>query len=72
MNEEGRLQVRVAASPVEGKANKELVRFLAQRLDIPPSYVTVVRGATSRHKVVDVQGLSEEEVRTKLTRPDNT
>lgn len=57
---EGELRVRVAAPPVEGKANKELLAFLAHCLDVPPSRLTLLRGAGSRRKVVEVEGLTLE------------
>lgn len=46
------LKVRLAAPPVDGKANEELVRYLAQQLDIPRSRIAVVRGLTERRKSV--------------------
>jgi uncharacterized protein (TIGR00251 family) len=54
------LDIRVTAPPEHGKANAAVVRTLARALDIPKSGVEVVRGHTSRVKVVafemDVQG----------------
>jgi uncharacterized protein (TIGR00251 family) len=48
------LRVRVAGPPVDGKANAELVRFLADHLGVPRGAVTIVRGHTGRTKVVHV------------------
>lgn len=48
------LRVRVASPPVDGKANAELVRFLAAHLGLPARSVEVVRGHASRTKVVHV------------------
>jgi len=56
---EGRLRVRIAAPPVEGAANGELVRFLARSLGVPRSAVTVTAGATGRQKTVLVRGVTE-------------
>ena len=53
----GALKVRLAAPPVDGEANDELVRFLAKTLGVPKSAVTIVRGATGRRKVVRVAGV---------------
>jgi uncharacterized protein (TIGR00251 family) len=53
---EGRLMVRVASPPTDGRANKALVKLLARELDIPPSRIEVVKGAGSRLKVVLVRG----------------
>jgi uncharacterized protein len=60
------LRVRVAAPPVEGRANDALIRLLAKALDVPPSRLRLVKGRTSREKVVAVDGVSEEDVRARL------
>lgn len=48
------LKVRLASPPVDGRANDELVRWLAKELGVPRSAVTLVRGQRSRSKVVRV------------------
>ena len=48
------LKVRLAAPPVDGKANAELLRFLADAFGVPLRNVVLVRGETSRQKVVRV------------------
>ena len=48
------LRIRVAGPAVDGKANAELVRFLAERLGLPARAVEITRGHTSRTKVVRV------------------
>jgi uncharacterized protein (TIGR00251 family) len=48
------LRIRVAGPAVDGKANAELVRFLAKRLGLPARAVEITRGHTSRTKVVRV------------------
>ena len=48
------LKVRLASPPVDGRANDELVRWLAKELGVPRSAVTLVRGQTSRSKQVRV------------------
>ena len=50
----GALRIRLAAPPVDGKANAELVRFLADAFDVPQRQVTIVRGETSRQKSVRI------------------
>jgi uncharacterized protein len=52
------VRIRLAAPPVDGAANAELVRFLAGRLDVSRSAVAIVRGATARRKTVTVQGVT--------------
>jgi len=49
------LKVRLAAPPVEGKANAELLRFLAEVFGVPGRAVVLVRGETSRRKVVRIE-----------------
>lgn len=49
------LKVRLASPPVDGRANDELVRWLAKEVGVPRSAVTLVRGQTSRSKVVRVE-----------------
>ena len=48
------LKFRLAAPPVDGKANAELLRYLAKSFGVPQRNVTLVRGDSSRHKVVRV------------------
>ena len=51
------VKVRLAAPPVDGAANDELVRFVAERLGVPRAAVRVAAGAASRRKVVEVEGV---------------
>ena len=51
---EARLKIRLAAPPVDGKANAELLRFLAAAFAVALRAVTLVRGETSRQKTVKV------------------
>ena len=60
------LRVKVTAPPVDAAANEALVRLLAEELGCPRNRVELVRGQTSRHKVVMVYGLAVEEVLAKL------
>lgn len=58
-----RLKVKVKAPPVEGKANKEVVKFFSKLLG---AEVVLLRGETSREKDLLVKGLTAEEVKEKL------
>ena len=64
------LKIRLAAPPVEGKANSELVRFLAEVLDLHASRIQLLAGATGRNKRVLIQGLHAAEVVARLIPPD--
>ncbi len=48
------LKIRLAAPPVDGKANAALLAFVADRLGLPKSAVSLKSGQTSRRKVVEV------------------
>lgn len=59
---DGALKIRLAAPPVEGAANGELVRFLARLLGVPKSAVRVVSGESGRNKMVEVEGVAVDDV----------
>lgn len=63
------LSVRVTAVPEGGRANAALCRVIAEALDVPKSSVRVVRGGASRHKRVEVEGISAAEAESRLGRP---
>lgn len=60
------VKVKVHAPPVEGRANETLCAFLADTFGLPRRAVTVLRGDTSRQKLVRIEGLSLEAVKAKL------
>jgi hypothetical protein len=60
------LRVRLRTPPVDGRANAALVGLLASRLNVPPSSIELVSGATARVKRLRVEGLSEAELRRRL------
>jgi uncharacterized protein (TIGR00251 family) len=64
----GSLDVAVSAPPVEGRANAELVQVLSRHLGLPRRAITIVSGQGGRQKWVSVEGLSRDELLTRLTR----
>src|SRR5689334_14252259 len=58
------LKVKVHAPPVEGKANEGLCAFLADTLGLPRRAVSVLRGDTSRQKLVRIDGLTLAEIKS--------
>ena len=52
----GALRIRIAAPPVDGAANRELIRILAKSLKLPQNAIEIVSGASSKTKVVRVRG----------------
>ena len=60
------LKVKIAAIPAKGKANKELLDFLSQCLGVAKGQLRILRGHTSRNKLIAIKGLTREEVLKKL------
>ena len=60
------LRIKVTAPPVDAAANEALVRLLAETLDCPRGKVELIRGHTSRHKIIKLHGLTPEVVMAKL------
>jgi uncharacterized protein (TIGR00251 family) len=63
---DGRLRVRLAAPAQEGRANDELVEFVARTLDVPRGAVTLVAGGHSRRKLLHLTGVNLDEARRRL------
>jgi uncharacterized protein (TIGR00251 family) len=62
----GAIVIRVTAPPVDGKANAALCAFIAKAAGVSASRVDVVRGQTSRDKVVRVDGVTLQALRAAL------
>jgi uncharacterized protein (TIGR00251 family) len=60
------IKIKLHAPAIEGKANTALRCFLAEELNIPECAIVIERGHKSRDKLVRIDGLTEEEVRTRL------
>jgi uncharacterized protein (TIGR00251 family) len=63
---DGVLIARVTAPPVDGRANEALRKLIARRAGVAPSRVTIVRGETSRQKLVRVEGIDDAALRAAL------
>ncbi len=63
---EDAIKVKLRAAAVEGKANAALRSFLAEELKISERSILLERGQKSREKIIHIEGLSEEEVRSRL------
>ena len=50
----GVYKIRLTAPAIEGRANDALIRFLADRLDIAPSLISILKGHTSKHKTLEI------------------
>jgi uncharacterized protein (TIGR00251 family) len=60
-------KLSLAAPPVDGKANDECIRFLAERAGVPRSRVRIVTGLTSRIKVVEIEGVPQDDLERRLS-----
>lgn len=52
------LKIRIAAVPEKGNANEEVVNFLAKYLKISKTKITLIKGATSRHKLLKIEDIN--------------
>ena len=66
--EAGVYHFKIAAPPVNGKANRELIKFLGYVLGVGKSNLAIEKGMTSRRKVITIQGLTQIEVRQRIER----
>ena len=64
--EDGVLHIRIAAPPVDGKANEALVKFLSAQLGVSKSRVVIEKGLSAKTKSITIQGLSLGEVVIRL------
>ncbi len=61
-----KLVIKLTSPPVEGKANKLLMKFLGKKLGVAPSSISIVRGVASREKILFIAGPDGATVRKKL------
>ena len=66
--DDGVWHLKIAATPKEGKANKELIEFLSEILDISKSRITIEKGATGHRKLISIEGLTQEAVEERLSK----
>jgi uncharacterized protein len=64
--DEGSIRARLTAAPVDGAANAALIELLSKRLDLPRRNIEIVRGATDRQKIIEIAGLTLEEVEQRI------
>jgi uncharacterized protein (TIGR00251 family) len=65
----GELRIKVTAPPVDSAANEAMVHLLAEKLDCARNRIELIRGQTSRHKLIKLRGVTAEEVARKLVAP---
>ena len=60
------LKIAIAAPPVEGKANKKCIAYLAKYFDIAKSKIEIISGQTSKNKLIKIYDISQKEFLGKL------
>ncbi|UOE99993.1 DUF167 domain-containing protein [Bdellovibrio reynosensis] len=60
-NEE--IKIKITAPPVDGQANEALIEFLSKLAKVAKRNITLIKGETGRHKVIEIQGLEEPQAR---------
>jgi hypothetical protein len=60
---DGSIKLAITAPPVEGKANTQVIAFIAKLFKIPKSAVTIQSGQQGRHKKIGIAGISPAEIR---------
>jgi uncharacterized protein (TIGR00251 family) len=64
-----RLKIRLQSPPQDGKANRELIRFLSKLLKIPKSSLDLIRGQTSRDKTIRLKDITVDQVTSAVEEP---
>jgi len=65
---EGIWHVKIGAPPDKGKANKELVDFMADTLGLRKSAISIIKGLSSHNKLLSIEGLGEEQITRRLAK----
>ena len=69
---QGRVKVYLTVAPESGKANEAAIELLADRLGLPKSAVGLVRGQTTRNKLVSIEGIDAETAMTRIKSKNRT
>jgi len=64
---DGVLRVKVAAPPSKGKANERLIAFFSRLLGVSKRNISIIKGHTSRNKLIVIDGLSREDIMKRLS-----
>jgi uncharacterized protein (TIGR00251 family) len=64
--DDGTIKIRLTAPPVAGKANKALIRYLGETLEIPASWIEIIAGQNSHDKLISILNLDSEEVQKRI------
>lgn len=65
------LKIKLQAPPVDGKANKACVEFLSKLLKVAKTHISIIKGQTSKHKIIRIDGITEPYLLSKLNVTNN-
>ncbi len=66
IQDDGTIKIRITAAPVDGQANKVLIEYLSEILEIPKSRIEIVAGQTGRDKLITILDLDSDAVQEKI------
>jgi uncharacterized protein len=61
-----RIKIRIASVPEKGKANRELIKFISEKLEIPKKNIKIISGEKSNLKVLEIAGSYNDDLASKL------
>ncbi len=64
--DDGTVKIRITAPPVDGQANKAIIDFLSEVLNVSKSKLEIVAGQTGKDKIIAVEGMNSKEVQVKV------
>ncbi len=62
----GRLKITITAAPENNKANKGLIKFLAEKLEVSKQSIQITAGEISPYKTIEIEGISQKNIINKL------
>jgi uncharacterized protein (TIGR00251 family) len=65
--EDGTIKIKLTVSPTDSHANAELIKFLAQVLDVPQAKIDIIAGQNGQDKLITIIDMSTEQVQEKIT-----
>ena len=68
----GVVRIKISALPVKGRANAELIAFLSRLLDISKDSISIIKGHTSRNKLVFINGVEQDSISNMLLKKKDT
>ncbi len=72
LGSDGVYKLKINSQPIEGRANKDIVKYLSKLLKIPKSSIAIVLGQHSKSKVIEIEGLENEQQKlAKLANSEN-